>query len=219
MRLFQPIFDNISTLFNSQPLVIFTTNYDPAIERFRERLTTKYALQDGFFHDEDLAAYVWKRSQFDDFQPSKAKRDIVLFKLHGSTNWTKANKHIIKSPATIFVEDYAGHENVLIYPAKRKVAIEDPFFTGYDYFQRCMEHCSLCVVIGYSFRDYDALTKLMSAAKLNDKLKLLVFDPRADEICSTLTRHGISAKPLSRSLGPDSKGYLALINDALVAAK
>ena len=224
VRLFQPIFDAVSTnqKLPSSPLVIFTTNYDPSIELFREALPTKYALHDGFFHDEDSMTYVWKKSQFDEFQPSKTKKDIVLFKIHGSTNWTRAGKRITKSATPIFVEDDSAHENVLIYPATRKVAIDDPFFTGYDYFQKCMENCSLCVVIGYSFRDYDSLTKFMSASRSNERLKLLVVDPKAREICSSLKDRGIRAEPLAHSLSlrPDSdesKAYLVLLKAAVVS--
>jgi hypothetical protein len=222
VRLFQPIFEMISTsqISRSSPLVIFTTNYDPSIELFRATLPAKYALCDGFFHDEDSMTYIWKRSQFDKFQPSETKKDIVLFKIHGSTNWTKAGKRITKSSTPIFVEDDSAHENVLIYPATRKVAIEDPFFTGYDYFQKCTEHCSLCIVIGYSFRDYDSLTKFMSASRSNEQLKLLIIDPRAKEICSSLKERGIRAEPLasSLSLGPESeetKAYLLLLKSAV----
>jgi SIR2-like domain len=220
-NLFQPIFDaiSISQKSPSLPLVIFTTNYDPAIEEFRAHSPAKYALHDGFFHDEDSTTYLWKRSQFDSFQPSKAKKDIVLFKIHGSTSWTKTVRGIAKSPTPIFVEDDSVHENVLIYPANRKVAIDEPFFTGYDYFQKCMENCSLCVVIGYSFRDYDSLTKLMSASRTNKRLRLLVLDPNAEAICARLEPRGIKAEPLPAALtqGPDSEDYLLALRAALLS--
>jgi SIR2-like protein len=217
--LFEPLFAMVALAPGLQPfpLVVFTTNYDPAMEKFCELSASKYILHDGFVHREDLKAYMWARSAFDNFEPSKSRKDLVLFKIHGSTSWTKTSDGIIRSPATVFIEDDTAHDNVLIYPAKKKVALDDPFFTGYDYFHRCMDTCSLCIVIGYSFRDYDALTRLMSASRLNGRLKLLVLDPRADEVCSLLRRHGIDAEPLAfrLSMGKESSDYLLLIKSAL----
>ncbi len=218
VKLFQPIFDAACDQPNrhGQPLVIFTTNYDPSIETFRQQLAAKYALHDGFFHDEGSMTYVWKRSQFDQFEPSASRQDIVLFKIHGSTNWTRAGKEIMKSATPVYIQDDSAHENVLIYPANRKVAIEDPFFTGYDYFQRCMENCLLCIVIGYSFRDYDALTKLMSAARYNPRLKLAVLDPNAKQICESLRKQQIQAEPLAFNFGAnDMPAYVPQIKSAL----
>jgi len=40
----------------------------------------------------------------------------------------------------------------------------------------------MCVAIGYSFRDYDMLTRLRSAARLNSDLKVLLISPHASEL-------------------------------------
>lgn len=210
--LFKPVFDFVSAKTGlTYPLVIFTTNYDPSVETFKEFAGAQYALRDGFVHDENSSAYVWDRTCFDEFKLSLNMRDIVLFKIHGSTNWTKTDIGIVKSPARVYVNDDSAHENVLIYPARRKVAIEEPFFTGYDYFQKCMEKCRFCVVIGYSFRDYDALTKLMSAARSNERLKVVVLDPRARDICEQLKGRGVRAVgiPENFTAGAGVADYLA----------
>ncbi len=74
------------------------------------------------------------------------------------------------------------YSNALIYPAMRKVGTRDPYFTAYDYFQRCCERAGLCVVVGYSFRDYNALTRLRNAVRLNPLLELYLISPNALEI-------------------------------------
>jgi SIR2-like domain len=217
--LFQPLFEAVSAFDGARPhpLVIFTTNYDPSIETFYERSSARYSLHDGFFHDESAMTYVWHRAEFDQFVPSAGKKHIVLFKLHGSTNWTKTKTRITKSPTSIYVEDDSAHENVLIYPAKRKVAIAEPFFTGYDYFQRCAERGQLCIVIGYSFRDYDALTKLMSASAQNSKLTVLLIDPNARRLCKHLQSLHIKAEavPTNFGFGPGFGDYLLQVKAAL----
>jgi len=183
-----------------KPLVIFTTNYDPAVENLCEGNADGYDLIDGFVHQPAGKSYVWSRKEFDDYRGPNSKKNVVLFKLHGSTGWTKTPSGIIRSAASIYTTDDSSHQNVLIYPARRKVATEEPFFTAYDYFQRCMENCRLCITIGYSFRDEDALTRLRSASSINPHLRVLVLDPNSAEICSTkLVPLGIRAEPIGRS--------------------
>jgi hypothetical protein len=111
-----------------------------------------------------------------------AKRYLILFKLHGSVTWYDDGGVIKYLGASIHRPSNERIKNVLIYPAKNKIALDDPFFTAYDYFQRCLDHSVSGVFIGYSFRDYDTVTKIKSALKVNDKLRLLILSPNADEI-------------------------------------
>ena len=129
------------------------------------------------------------------------QKDVVLFKLHGSTSWFNNGETFIKSDAAVYAGDDSSFENLLIYPAKRKIASDDPFFTAYDYFQRTLESCKLCVVIGYSFRDYDALSRLRSAACYNPNLRLLVLDPDASTLTERLRTQGVKAGPLAQRFG------------------
>jgi len=199
---FAPLFDLAFAKIRSDtsPLVVFTTNYDPAVEEFCNIRSGDYALENGFFHDASARRYEWKKSQFDEFRLTDKKRNIVLFKLHGSADWIKIGEACVKAPP-FFADDRSGYENILIYPARRKVAIAEPFFTAYDYFQRVMEKTHLCIVVGYSFRDYDALTKLMSASTANTHLRLAVIDPQAPSRCQTLKSYGIRAEPITKQFG------------------
>jgi len=222
-RLYLPLFESAFQLLQPlrQPLIVFTTNYDPAIEDLCEGAADRYDLIDGFFHDVAAKAYLWRRSQFDQYPGPESKKHVVLFKVHGSTSWTKTPRGIVRSAAPIYTVDDSSHQNVLIYPARKKVAVEDPFFTAYDYFQRCMERCKLCVTIGYSFRDEDALTRLRSAASMNRDLKVLVLDPNSAEICSKkLIPLGVNAQPIGRSFGDEANkaGVMEVIRDGLALA-
>jgi hypothetical protein len=210
--LFIPLFDGIFSQLDAQkfPLVVFTTNYDPAVEVFCQYCSDSYELEDGFSMDPKLGASRWNRENFQSFAIHGKKKTIVLFKLHGSARWVRKGEDVVKLPFPIYAEAGLDYQNVLIYPATRKVAMADPFFTAYDYFQRTMDSCGCCVVIGYSFRDYDALTKLVSASILNPRLKLVVVDPYAKERCRDLLERAIRCTPAPQRFGQDGE-YLHLV--------
>jgi SIR2-like domain len=69
------------------PAVVFTTNYDPAVEKYC--VNNQLRLVDGFVHDEQTQEYVWSRNAFDNFGGTSPENSLVLFKLHGSTNWVQ----------------------------------------------------------------------------------------------------------------------------------
>jgi hypothetical protein len=194
------------------PSVVFTTNYDPAVEEFcsnREDLN----LVDGFQYDPRRHEDVWTRDAFDHFTDDFATepdKSLVLFKLHGSANWFRHKGRIVKS-RPIYDPSDPEYRNLMIYPATRKVAIEDPFFTAYDYLEQCLDKAQGCLVIGYSFRDYDALMRLKSARLSNKHLRVVVLDPHADDICTTLGANGITAHPIPYIFGPDEQQYWGLV--------
>lgn len=216
--LFRPLKENPS--LDGYPLVVFTTNYDPAIEIFCQAEAGEYRLSDGFVAQPNAGSAVWHRESIDRLQlKAGSRKEVVLFKLHGSTSWFKRETEFIKSEARIYAEGDPSFENLLIYPAKRKVALGDPYFTAYDYFQRTLENCRLCVAIGYSFRDYDALSRLHSAASYNAKLKVLVVDPDASSLCQRLREMGVTTTPVPKLFGFGTSGqeYLDIIEEVLSA--
>ena len=124
----------------------------------------------------------WAPEYFDGWRPTSNKRHLVLFKLHGSADWIVINSRIRRAEARHVVDGEEHWTNCLIYPARRKVALEDPHFTCYDYLTRCLEATRVCLTIGYSFRDYDALMRLHAAMAANDKLRLLLLSPKATDV-------------------------------------
>jgi hypothetical protein len=215
LHIYEPLFN---VLFPHLPkphgcLTIFTTNYDPAIEEFYGQRHGQYALCDGFDYDPASRHTYWNRSAFDKFQPKLEQRNLVLFKLHGSVDWlrVKLSGRIRRGQAMFDAMDPDAYENVLIYPATRKIATSDPFYTGYEYFERCCERAKVCVAIGYSFRDYDALTRLRGAASVNDGLNLVLLDPNAEEILKTIQIPEDRKIPLNSKFGemPDQLNLLS----------
>ena len=81
VHLYGPLFDCIFSPIDPKRncLVIFTTNYDPAIEVFCREKHKEYNLCDGFAYDPSDRHNYWHRSVFDDFQLDPYKRNLVLF--------------------------------------------------------------------------------------------------------------------------------------------
>lgn len=198
--LYAPFFDLLFTQFwepttlpgcalpglRSAFLPVFTTNYDPAIEAFYERNFAEYSITDGFRYIEPERRDGWSPEHFDTPSRHGAKRNLALFKLHGSTNWITIGSRIRHAEPRYVADGEEHWNNCLIYPAKKKVSLEDPYFTSYDYLLRCLERTNVCVTVGYSFRDYDALTRLKSAMFNNERLVLIVVSPDATEVLHRL---------------------------------
>lgn len=206
----------LGLLRNEQrPAVVFTTNYDPAVEQFC--VGHRLRLIDGFVHDEQRQEYAWSRDAFDQFFGSPDSH-LVLFKLHGSTNWIRDGNRVVKSPASVYDVSDPEYKNVMIYPATNKVATKEPFFTAYDYLERCLDAATFCLVIGYSFRDYDTLMRFKSASLSNRKLRIAVLDPRAAEISKALKAQGIVAVPVPYALdGVQEPAYMEFVGKAKAA--
>lgn len=188
VELYKPLFDLIFSrlVTDRQCLPVFTTNYDTAIEEFCYQ-NEDYELVDGF--GRAGGKDVWNPGRFHGLQLKPNKRNIVLFKLHGSVDWmyVKATDAIVRNALAFHQKiDAERYRNAIIYPAVHKVATAEPFFTAYDYFGRCCERCKLLLTIGYSFRDYDALARLRSAMFFNQNLKLALLAPDAKEVLSSL---------------------------------
>lgn len=200
-RLLGPLFERLANACPA-PLVVFTTNYDPAVERLCA-LKHKYDCIDGFVHDPDTKAYYWDRRSYDSHEAAFGKRPVFLFKLHGSVDWVRGGARIERgTPLFSGIDDL--YRNVLIYPATKKVAIEDPFFTCYTYLQECLSEAKYCLFAGYSFRDYDVITRIRAAVRQNAGLIIQVLDPAARKLVENLKQFEIHAEPLAARLEPGS---------------
>ena len=175
-----------------QPVVVFTTNYDRAVETFCR--THEFQLIDGFRHDPLRQSYFWSRDAFEDLSDSNLGK-LVLFKLHGSTDWFKQGDRLFKGQSMYGADD-PDYRHVMIYPATQKIAISEPYFTAYDYLVRCLDAAESCLVVGYSFRDYDTRMRFKSALLTNPSLKIVVLDPDAENLCKNLLDDNILAYPV-----------------------
>jgi hypothetical protein len=227
-ELYRPLFDLIFSKYarsNHYCLPIFTTNYDPSIEAFVQHNYQEYDVVDGFQYIEAERREGWNALHFDNYNPltGRDKRHLLLFKLHGSADWILIDSMIRRAEARYVAEGDEHWNNCLIYPAKKKVALQDPYFTCYDYLTRCFEKTQTCLTIGYSFRDYDALMRLRAAIRQDEKLNLLLVSPNATEVVTQFSLPTERILPIDAPFGvpgmvPDYlagvKGYFERTRDA-----
>jgi hypothetical protein len=190
-----PLFDAASkALSPGEPLVVFSTNYDPAVEEFVQRASGRFRLFDGFEFDPIRREDIWSPTAFLNWKPSNTNhREILLIKLHGSTNWIEHSGRISRSPGPGQVATDDAISNVLVYPAQDKVAAIDPFFTAYYLFEHFLKSAKRLIAVGYSFRDLDATTRLRTAMIDNRDLQVGLVAPNAEEIREMLERQFIRA--------------------------
>lgn len=203
LNLYSPVFDLIFSNIDPDKycLPVFTTNYDPAIEEFCDSKPESYDLTDGFA--QVGREYIWNADQFHAFKLKGGKRNVVLFKLHGSVDWlfVRAKGAIVRTQPFHQMIDEQRYKNVLIYPAVHKVATDEPYFTAYDYYGRCCERSKFLLTIGYSFRDYDALARLRSAMSFNSDLTLLLLAPDSKDIIDSLPLRREQVIPIEHNFG------------------
>jgi hypothetical protein len=165
-------------LAQPHPLVVFTTNYDLAIEKLHEFGVIE--LVDGFSNGKYLKPR-WSRQGYDFYNPS-GRGDVILFKLHGSVDWVRTPSEGIQR-VDIPKRELGGAQRVIAYPSQLKRDIhEEPYRTNYDYLIACLLHAKVCAVIGFSFRDQEIVEEFRQAIDLNENLKLIIIDPEAEVV-------------------------------------
>jgi len=170
-----------------QPQPVFTTNYDVAIEKTYEEYVDCYptsddnrslSLIDGF--DRTKLTPEWSSLAYREYKPTGV--DIIFFKLHGSVDWVGTPSGAIQRVAS-GQRNPGGMPTVIAYPSRLKREIhEEPFRTNYDYLLACLLHAKVCAIIGFSFRDQEIVEEFRQAMELNEKLKLVLIDPKAEAI-------------------------------------
>lgn len=178
-RIFKQLLD-LKDLFLYDRLKIFTTNYDICAESTYEK--QNLACTTGF---KTRGMYpLWDRTVFKD--PSYK---IHIYKLHGSITWFKYGNQITQLPPIdrkIFSSRGEELPVQMLYPLTGKEVFKPPFSELQYYLQRMLESCSMCIVIGYSFRDNPVNSIFSNASKENKDLEVIVVDPNADEISKRL---------------------------------
>lgn len=169
----------LSQLADHGPLIVFTTNYDLAMEKLHE--SGLIELIDGFPREKYLKPR-WSKEAYDTYQAKDQTGDIVLFKLHGSVDWVPTPSNGIQR-IDIPKRQLGGVERVIAYPSQLKVEIhEEPYRTNYDYLLACLLYAKVCAVIGFSFRDQEIIEEFRQGLELNEDLELIIVDPKAEEI-------------------------------------
>ena len=201
VELHAPIFDFLKNQYGLFTVPVFTTNYDNVIEKLDE--SEKYIIIDGF-ESQQTKKYIWKRKIFDNFKPKKDNINIPLFKLHGSVTWYKKDGEILYLEIPFNTRENNNINNTLIFPTQNKICIEDPFYSAYEYFHRCIDKSKLLIVIGYSFRDYDTLAKIKSSLDYNGNLKIIIFDAKAEKYKKEIFNNSSKVIPINSNFDFDS---------------
>lgn len=163
------------------PFIVFTTNYDLAVEKLHE--SGLIQLIDGFAYDKFLKPS-WSTEGYEFYDPS-GDSDVIFFKLHGSVDWVDTPLGGIQR-VDIPKRELGGMQRVIAYPSRLKREIhEEPYRTNYDYLMACLLHAKVCAVIGFSFRDQEIVEEFRQAVDLNERLQLIIVDPNAE----TVRRH------------------------------
>jgi hypothetical protein len=175
----------LAFLEGTHRIVVFTTNYDTAMEDLVDAVTEEFELVDGFTPG---STRVWKPEIVFDLYQANAlthKTDLLLFKLHGSSSWyhRKSTDQIVKQGGMfVRLSGNPDYENTVVWPAQTKGVPSGPYETNYAYLQHCLNQAQLCVVVGFSFRDEEIRRHFTRAIAENHTLRLAVVDPDAETI-------------------------------------
>jgi len=154
---------------------IVTTNYDMALELYFQY--TEKPFHDGFEPTKNPLI-----KQFTPYQLRSIRNMPWLWKLHGSIWQFWSHGRIIKTiedPRNLTLPIDIERE-MMIYPNKEKPILQDPYFTTYAAFK--LEPWFRLVVVGYSFRDDPVNTAIADNMDWNPEARILIIDPRANEV-------------------------------------
>ncbi len=168
-----------------QVVPIFTTNYDISFEFLRKSLDTSYHIEveDAFDRDEP-GSYPWRRWQLYRWKPESGKRHVWLFRLHGCVGLERPPACQGRfTPACLYLDrdglpatDISAGDRPLLWWSKQKRPFQDPFWTEYRYFLRCLDRAKLLIILGYGLQDEHIVRAIQESLHANQELRVLVFD-------------------------------------------
>jgi hypothetical protein len=170
LTLFDPLINLILNDFKQNYIPVFTTNYDPIIESYCEFRGVQ--LEYGF--ERTGARHKWNQSRFTSYVPTSDKRNLLLFKLHGSLSWRREGKYIYDYGLSL---EKGPGSFAVIYPTQTKeYPYEEPFKTAYTYLEDYLKSAKVAIAIGYSFRDKGIGYVINEAQDLNNNLKFVIIN-------------------------------------------
>ena len=217
---YTPLFELIKKETKKQPITIpiFTTNYDNIIEDFCCQ-DDNFNLIDGVRYVKGHRGGILDFREFEKLDQLENKINVVLLKLHGSICWEWDDKKKIIRVNPKPIDDLHDPEVYKFYiaPTKEKIASDHPYRELYEYLHRCLDNAKLFIIIGYSFRDYDSLTKIKSSLDFNEDLKIIILNDKAEDLKKLLFGdYGNRVIPIPCFFGSDDEAkYLALIQEEI----
>jgi len=180
LSIYGPLFDLLlsdNIMGDLSELPIFTTNYDIVIEKMFEMpfIRDNCVFTDGFKLEERTGAWI-----YDDFEYTRLgtneKPIIKLYKLHGSINWAtrKNDNALVKFPGLGPSPHTAYDSPVIAYPGEHNIKQRDEFKILNAHFEQDLRKAEICIVSGFSFRDYNGINQLFRQVMGKDNKKLFV---------------------------------------------
>lgn len=166
--------------------IIFTTNYDTAIEMYCEQngyphidtgaIRNAMATKKYVDADEFLRRYIAKETR------------LRLVKLHGSVNWIKNNEGDIEEGDYQLSFDKAqmrypsgyAMDDVIIYPLSQKELYRSPFAQFFSVFDTELRKGKIWIIIGYSFRDLFIRKMFENSIRRIDRI--ILVHPKPEEV-------------------------------------
>lgn len=165
-----------------QRLKVFTTNYDLCFERAAGALGG--VALDGFsfaaprhFDPRFFAYDIIRRPRSSEDLGNYLEGVFLLYKLHGSVNWARAQDGTINEK-----EAPEPEEACLIYPARGKYqqSFRQPHLEAMAQYLAAVREPNTCVlVVGFGFNDDHLSEPLLAAARSNPHLRLIIVDLHA----------------------------------------
>jgi hypothetical protein len=161
--------------FGTDLVPFFTTNYDLVLESLAEYKGFERVIETGMvIRGTNVVLDTQRFEKVTSGQPT-----ILLFKLHGSTDWWKNTQTGQIAQVSFGISPPNQYSDLLIYPTREKFkqVSEQPFSFFYDVLEGFLSSKTLrlCIAIGYSFRDKIINEKFRPA--LEGGLRLLILDP------------------------------------------
>lgn len=178
-KIYAPLFDLLlktKIMGDLNELPIFTTNYDVVIEKMFKMpfILGKYDVTDGFKLDEKSDAWIYDDLEFTR-SGTNEKPIIKLYKLHGSMNWAirKNDDVLVKNIGSTF--RHVNYDSPIIsYPGIHTIPLREEFKILNAHFEQVLRKAEICIVIGFSFRDYGGINQLFAQVMRNVNKKLFV---------------------------------------------
>jgi hypothetical protein len=206
--LYRPILQGFVEWFSDVPnvghtLVIFTLNYDVAVETASRVLQDRnpdypglpVRLVDGLVDDPGAVERRWNARAFHQYRAVRGRSNVVLVKLHGSVRWGRLTSQpgvVAELPPGVG-RDPGLYETLVLYPTAGPKPIEqEPFHTGYRLLESCLRKTRLLVAIGTSFRDAELCLLISDAMQDNPLLRLVAVGPHQNH---SQVAAGLGANP------------------------
>lgn len=178
IKFFNKIFDE-RICVTSEPINIFTTNYDLFNEKALEILKIEYTNGFSGYVDRIFSPYsfnfriVDEENRYKD-KWSPIKRYAKIYKIHGSIDWVYKNEKILQKHQ---INEENESNNVLIYPLQTKHfdTQQSPYSELFREMNiKLQKRNTTLIVIGYGFPD-EHINNLISQALVNNDFNLIVF--------------------------------------------